>query len=579
MRRTALLASVCLGALLAAAVGSVAVRPAVAWADPPSGTKDCSGADDTPPAGGGTTGATTTTTIPGEDGDGGVCSSLLDAIAPGDNVGPHPTANYDIGYDQGGTCICASRRITGWTTAAVFGAETWVVRVGLGIINWALQFHFARMLMGPAQDVSNAYQRNVVDRMGLGPLFLFIAALWAGLLALAGKSGRGLAELGVSLVIASLAATVLANPGAQMRRGLDFTAGVGSDIAAVSSGVEPSSNTKEGELARPMLRSIHKSFVETPWELISWGRTIPPGDKCYDVVQAIVANGPWGTSTRPRKVLNYSGCKAEAKFNHDPSMDRLVAALLVLVAAVMVVVLLVMVAATLIAAQLGILLALVLWPFAAVFGTLPGRGRALFWRWVGQTGMEFAKVVVMMMLLSLTLVGVAATLSATETEKLVPQMGLVCLVIVVALAKRKQFVSGARRAVGQWTSRMAGGRVGPSGGGWLQPGLAGLGAGTLAARGRHTLRAHQTAQRERAMVSLGRQGNAQAATFHDQRMAYDMRSQSHVQNIVFVMSGGPGADGASARPHYAGARPEALPEPRPAPEPVPLERPRAELLR
>jgi type IV secretory pathway VirB6-like protein len=117
--------------------------------------------------------------------------------------------------------------------------------------------------------------------------------------------------------------------------------------------------------------------------------------------------------------MKEAGCEAEAKFNHDPSGDRVLGAFLVLLAAILVMVLLMLVAGTLVAAQLGVVIALALSPFAFVSGALPGSGRVLFWRWVGGYLQALAGVVMMAVMLSLFLVGTAALLLATASDALI----------------------------------------------------------------------------------------------------------------------------------------------------------------
>lgn len=492
-----------------------------------------------------------------DDFENGSCSSLLDDIAPGPDPGPVPTSHYDVGHDQGGNCVCMTRRVTGWLTWATFGLVTWIVRIGLGLINWTLDFHVVKMLMPAAQSMSDAYQQEVVGRVGMAPLFLFLCVLWAGFLAFTGRLGRGASEVGVSLLIGAAVASVWSNPAASLNRGLEFTSGVASDIAAVATGNDPATSTDGGKIGEPMARTIHEAFVVIPHQIISWGHVIADGDPCRAVYDQIVSTGPWGTSSKPRLAMKEAGCKKEDAFNRDPSLDRLAAAVFVLVAAILVLALLVLVAKELISAQLGVLVALVLWPFAAPFGALPGRGRAVFWGWVGSTVMEFAKVLMMMLILAMTLIGVSTVLTATESEKLVPRMGIVVLVVVLALAKRKHFLEGTRRAVSNFTSQMSGGRASPAKGGWVNPGLVGVGAGAALTRAQSAYQHHQSNSRQRQLVALSRErntldgGRATGAT-------YNNNNQQHVHNLVLIFAGtGGGQNGGGSGPRYdydAGAR-------------------------
>lgn len=456
------------------------------------------------------TASTTSTTM--VDGEGGDCSSLLDQIAPGPDPGTYPSSHYDIGYDQGGNCVCSSRRITGWATAFMFSIAQWVVRIGLGIINWVLNFAPARLLMGQAQRVADAYQNQVIARTGLAPFFLFLCALWGGFLAFTGRIGRGFAELGTSLLILAFAASFWSNPGRSLTGGLDFVAGVSGEVAAVTTGADVDSPTSSNAVGASMARAIHKTFIENTHMIINWGRVIPAGDQCRAVYDAAVASGPWGTSSKPRVAMKEAGCTAEDKFNRDPSMGRLLSALLVMLASVLLIVMLVMVSYTLIKSQIEVLVALVVWPFALLSGTLPGHGRSLFWRWIGSTAMALIKVLVMMMLLCLTLVGVQAVLSATTSEKLVPQMGMVVVVVAMGLLKRKSIMANSERAVTQFANRMSGGGTGTAKLGWVGSAGVGAGAGVLASKVQHAAQVHGQNSRSRALVELTRDRNATEGT-------------------------------------------------------------------
>lgn len=483
--------------------------------------------------------STTTTTLSNEDKDGedGLCGGLLDEIAPGPNPGPNPSANYDIGYDEGGIkCVCAFRRVVGLITNVLFSWNTFIVRVGLGIINWALDFQFVRVLMGPAQRVSDAYQNQIVDRSGLAPLFLFLCAFWAAMMAFTGRFGRGAAELGTSLLILGVAAAFWTNPGSSLQRGLEFTAGVSSEIAAVGTGADVESPTSTKVVGQSMAAAIHKAFVERPHELINWGEPVEAGHPCRAVYEQAVATGPWGTSSKPRVAMKEAGCPQMDKFNRNPSPMRLASAGLVMIASLLLIIMLIIVTYELIKAQLEVLASLVIWPFALLFGALPGRGRMLFWHWIGATAMALARVLAMMLLLALTLTAVAAVLSATSGEKLIGQMLMVIVVVVVGIFKRRGILEGSKRTVQQFTQSMSG-RVGARGSSWLSPTTAGFTGGALAAKAQHAFQAHGQNSRSRRLLDLTEDRNAIEAGRDTGRFGF---GGDHVENVLFMFNAATG---------------------------------------
>jgi hypothetical protein len=231
---------------------------------------------------------------------------------------------------------------------------------------------------------------------------------------------------------------------------------------------------------------------------------------------------------------------------------------------------LVMVSYTLIKSQIEVLVALVVWPFALLSGALPGRGRSLFWRWIGSTAMALIKVLVMMMLLCLTLVGVQAVLAATTSEKLVPQMGMVVVVVAMALLKRKSIMANSERAVTQFANRMSGGGTGGARLGWVGSAGVGAGAGVLANKVQHAAQVHGQNSRSRALVELTRERNGQEGARVEslgRTASATEGTRDNTQRIYDLF-----ADAASRqRPSYEGPRPQ--PQPR-GPRPSPLDPPR-----
>ena len=483
------------------------LRPAAAQTPPPDGgggglTAGCDPTAPTPPGG------------DGRDEDSGgdrACSTLMEKIVPGEEPGRHPTSHYDIGYDEG-AWNHFSRKILGFLTETAFGIARWFVRVSLWIVSWALSFGFARRLADPAQAAADAYQSRVVEPLGLEYFFLTLAAAYGGWHALRGRMSRGGGEFFVSVTVAAVAATVLAYPGTFLLEALDRTSEVSFEVAAVTTAADPSRPADPDNVVAPIAADIHRAFVETPHQLIDWGRTIPEGDPCRGVYDEIVATGPWGSKDEPRDAMKAAGCEEEAKFNHDPSPDRLGAAALVALGTVFVAVMMVLIAVALVGAQIGVVVAIAVSPFGLVSGVLPGGGRQLMWRWVAGWAKCLAAVVMTAVFLSLFLVGLSALLAETSGEALVVQMLVVDIVVIVALVKRKKLMVAGRRAVTNVTQRLENAKVGGSGRStWLGPAAAGaavgFGADEVLDKMRYwhrdmggTLARHRAAKAHRAIV-------------------------------------------------------------------------------
>ncbi|WP_051774829.1 hypothetical protein, partial [Streptomyces sp. NRRL S-237] len=91
-----------------------------------------------------------------------------------------------------------------------------LVRLLVGLCCWLIGFVFdfplLRLLTDPAQRLADAYQRHVVDALGLEGLLLAWAFVFGLILFVRGRAGKGLGEIVLTLVIAALAASAFVRP-------------------------------------------------------------------------------------------------------------------------------------------------------------------------------------------------------------------------------------------------------------------------------------------------------------------------------------------------------------------------------
>lgn len=124
-----------------------------------------------------------------------------------------PISAYGLNVDQGGTFDVISKII-----AFLIGVGFSVIRTVIGfacwLVDWALDFGLAKELLTPVSDIAATIKERVIDRLGLEGLFLTIVAVWGGYLILFKQRSKGWMEICTSLVIASIAAVTLSNPGA-----------------------------------------------------------------------------------------------------------------------------------------------------------------------------------------------------------------------------------------------------------------------------------------------------------------------------------------------------------------------------
>jgi len=421
----------------------------------------------------------------------------MDRVLGAPTAGGVPLDHYDIGYDEG-SATSVTRKVHGFLLDSTFATTRWLVSGASLLVEWAFKFTFADALARPAGQVAATYQSSVIGRLGLVALAWFAALCWCGFHALRGRLSRGGGELAVSFVIAVVAATFFTAPSSMLLGpggALDQTRQLALEVADVTTttpGAQPG-----GVASGRLTASLRTAFVEQPHQMLNWGVVLDDGapadaspargpsrPACLAAYRTLVASGPHGASDKPREAMTDAGCEDLAKFNHDPSPDRLAAALLVLVAAVFICLLMMLVAITLAAAQLGLAALVVLAPFAFSAGIVPGGGRAVLIRWATSAAKALAAVVMTAVFLALLLVTVTALVAATNGQPLLIRMAVLDLVVLSSFVARSRLLKAGKRAATSAGRRAEGAKVGGSHGrSWVGPaavgGAAGFGAGEL----------------------------------------------------------------------------------------------------
>ncbi|MFP5376689.1 MAG: hypothetical protein ACLGIO_07915 [Acidimicrobiia bacterium] len=422
----------------------------------------------------------------------------MDRVLGAPTAAGTPLDHYDLGYDEG-SATSFNRKGFGFLLDATFAVTRWLVSGASMLVEWAFRFTFADALARPAGQVAAAYQSSVVTRLGLTGLAWFAAMCWTGFHTLRGRMTKGMGELAVSFILAVVAVTFFAAPSSTLLGpggALDRTRQVSLEVAdstTTAPGTTPATGTTTSGRLTASLRS---AFVEQPHQMLNWGVVLDDGDPaatpprgpsrpaCLAAYRSLIASGPHGTDDEPRKTMTEAGCEDLAKFNHNPTPDRLVAAALVLLAAVLICLLMIMVAITLAAAQLGLAALVVLAPFALTAGIIPGGGRSVLIRWAAAAAKSLAAVVMTSVFLGLLLVTVNALVAATNGQPLLIRMGVLDLVVVCAFVARSRLLRAGKRAATNAGKRLEGAKIGGSQGrSWLAPaaagGAAGLGASEL----------------------------------------------------------------------------------------------------
>lgn len=262
--------------------------------------------------------AMTTTVMAGTtpDGVGGSqLSSLLEAFEVADSHGLAVT-DYELSMDDGGwTGKATGQGISHWMVTTSWDLYRVYVAVAVWLLEVATSFSWMEMLRPPLEVVAAALQ-DVIDRLGVIPLFLTLAAVVAGGWLLKGRYGTAVSEVTLSLVLATLAGGILANPIAVMTGpagGLTLAQELGTELsAAVVAGPGAGEPVWEVPDQPPGQRSdamrdaaadearsvvagrIVELFVRTPHQLINYGTNLDQDDPgCAQVYDEALAGGPY----------------------------------------------------------------------------------------------------------------------------------------------------------------------------------------------------------------------------------------------------------------------------------------------
>jgi hypothetical protein len=455
---------------------------------------------------------------------------MVGNFIPSDGVPSATPADgqYEIMYSTGGGLFAVTdvdRQTTGMFTSWIFEGNVWTVHAALWLDHWALTFHVADALAGPAESLAASYQDDVIGPLGLvgtALMFCVFSAFWY---AVRGRGTKGMGELAVSLVVLTITtcawaqpSTLLLGDNGALGHVRDLSTGLAAittsiaggtpegSVPACAAGGEAADDTCDDELQAPLLGNIHNAFVEVPYELLNWGQQLDDPaapSPCYGTEQEILAQGPWGTSDTPRDMMGSAGCKDLASFNADPSADRLIGAVLCLTAGLLLFVQALIIAGATMMAELSVLGLVVAFPFVIPCGLLPGGARGLLWAWVTSALKALLVLVATCMTLSLMLVTVSSLITYMSGDPLFEIFIALNFVVIGAIIFRGRITKSLRRVAGSAGQRLAGARIGGTQGRrWLAPAVGGFGAAEVAS---HLYRARHLANTTKRVAGLRHQ--------------------------------------------------------------------------
>jgi len=462
---------------------------------------------------------------------------MVGNFIPSDGVpaGTPADGQYEIMYSTGGGLFASAdvgRQATGMFTSWIFEGNVWTVHAALWLDHWALTFHVADALAGPAESLAATYQDDVVGPLGLVGTALMFCVFTAFWYCIRGRGTKGMGELAVSLLVLTITACAWAQPSTLLlgSNGVlghvrDLSTGLAAITTSIAGGTstgsvpacgrggEAADDTCDDELQAPLLGNIHNAFVEVPYELLNWGQQLEgpaAPSPCYGTEQQILAQGPWGTSDTPRDMMDSAGCNDLASFNADPSPDRLIGAVLCLTAGLLLFVQALIIAGATMLAELSVLGLVVAFPFVIPCGLLPGGARGLLWAWVTRALKAMLVLVATCMTLSLMLVTVSSLITYMSGDPLFEIFIALNAVVIGAIIFRGRITKSLARMAGSAGQRLAGARIGGTQGRrWLAPAVGGFGAAEVAS---HLYRARHLANTTRRVAGLRRQLSSGSGT-------------------------------------------------------------------
>lgn len=387
--------------------------------------------------------------------------------------GVFPAGQYDIGCHNDGFLGDISCATLGTATNLVFSAGKHMVGVSVWLLEAAVGFTVEAALTDAATSIADLLDRRVLGPIGLTHLGLVVSALYMGWQFARGRFGFGAGEFALSLIV--LAVLIHVSTGIGFGRtvtgAVEATSGLASEVVSLAA------DTESADVAGRVGTALVAGFVRDPYDTIAWGRPLT-GTGCEPARNQILVTGPHGNDDTPRQMMTDAGCAAEAEFNAEASADRLVGALLHMVATVLALILLVVTAFTLVVAKGLSLLLVALLPIALHAGVFPGAGRSLLWHWVSALVRALALILAMGVFLALMVAGLTSLLGLSRG--LWERFLLVVFFMAVMWVGRKQLVDISARFADSTLHRLDAAHLGGGhGAAWVRPyqagGLTGLG--------------------------------------------------------------------------------------------------------
>ncbi|WP_234432050.1 hypothetical protein [Streptomyces sp. NRRL S-241] len=414
-----------------------------------------------------------------------------------------PISSYTVKTDTGGWKDI-DLKIWNIIAQLFFGASKWVIGFTCWLVDWALDFGLAKVMVGPVEDISSTIKNQVIDRLGLPGLFLTFAGFYCGWLILFKERSRGFAEIAVSLVVAALTTTVLVSPaqvllgqhdqaqpqGSTMllsEEGLlgkskDFTLEVASIVLA-DDPASAKGSADPDNVSKPITNALVEAFIVKPNQLMVYGQTFDGqcdkafrdfklaefnldqlGLNYWDAMQmdSIYDTNFIGQLTENAEKFEAACGDVKPKAKRA-SADLAFSALFVAIAAVIVAILMILVTGTFLTAQGWLAFEAIRGHWALTAGILPGGGRATLWRWLSAITKAVLGIIIAILFLAIFILIVLALIDADTGDVLAVKFIVIDVTAVAGLAGHKRIKQTAQTIAVNLNRKLANARVGGAG--------------------------------------------------------------------------------------------------------------------
>ncbi|EDY52565.1 hypothetical protein SSCG_05593 [Streptomyces clavuligerus] len=428
--------------------------------------------------------------------------SLLEPFNVTDKYGI-PISSYTVKTDAGGWKDI-DLKIWNIVAQLLFGLAKWGVGFTCWLLDWALDFGLAQIMIGPVEDISSTIKNQVIDRLGLPGLFLLFAGFYCGWLILFKERSRGFAEIGVSLVVAAVTTTVLVSP-AQVLLGqhdqaqpqgstmllseeglLGKAKGFALEVASIVLADDPASATGSADpdnVSKPITNALVEAFIVKPNQLMVYGQTFDGQcDKAFRefkiaefkldqaglnywsamVMDSIYDTNFIGQLTKNAKKFEAACGEVKPKAKRA-SADLAFSAVFAAIAAIIVAVLMILVTGTFLTAQGWLAFEAIRGHWALTAGILPGGGRAVLWRWISAITKAVLSIIIAILFKAIFILLVLALLDAETGDVLAVKFIVIDVTAIAALAGHKRIKQTAQTIAVNLNRKLANARVGGAG--------------------------------------------------------------------------------------------------------------------